>query len=328
MSARPTVSAIVVNHSRRELLDACLRSLREAIEHAAVPGELIVVDNGSDDGSVELVRDRHPEAAVVAFGENRGFATAVGAGIRRSRGDWVLLLNNDATAHPDAVAQMLAAGRSAPDVGSVAAQLRFADTGTINSAGIAVDRLGVAYDRLLGAPPHRGEPAPVEVFGASGGAALYRRSMLDDLGGFDERFFVYMEDADLAWRARMRGWRCLYVAAAVVDHHHSATATHGSPFKYLHVGLNRVRLLAKNADRSLLVRYGLAMLAYDMAYCVFVALTDRTLAPVRGRLRGLAEWRSFRGGAGERRSVELDPPAGLRAAAGRSALWRSRTSGA
>src|SRR3954454_20430785 len=107
--------------------------------------------------------------------------------------------------------------------------------------------------------------------------------MLELIGGFDRGFFLYLDDADVGWRARMAGWRALYVPEAVVWHDHSATTKHGSGFKYFHVGRSRVRLLARNADRRLLIRHGLGMIAYDASYVAFVALRDRTLAPLRGR---------------------------------------------
>lgn len=319
------VSAIVVNHRRRELLEPCLDSLRTALDDSGEPWELIVVDNGSDDGSAELVGDRYPEAKLVALGCNVGFAAGVNHGLARSRGEWVLLLNNDATLASGAVALLLAAGRTSPDVGSVAAQMRFADRpGVINSAGIEVDRLGIAYDRLLGETPGSGDGHPTEVFGASAGAALYRKEMLERIGGFDGSFFVFLEDVDVAWRARMAGWRCLYEPRAIAYHHHSATAGHASPFKHFHVGRNRIRLLAKNADGRQLARYGPAMLAYDAAYVAFAAVADRTLAPLRGRLRGLGEWRSYRRAAQDRRPVALAPVRGVRGALERRSSWSGR----
>jgi GT2 family glycosyltransferase len=322
MTGAPALSAIVVNHRRRELLAECLGSLVAAL--AATPGgtELIVVDNGSDDCSVEMVKERHPDARLIALDRNLGFAAAVNEGLRLARGEWVLLLNNDATVDRDAPHRLVEAGRSAPDVGSVACQLRFAGSGTINSAGIGVDRLGVAFDRLLGQPASASETEPVEVFGASGGAAAYRREMLDDVGGFDATFFVYLEDADLAWRARMRGWRSLYVPGAVAHHRYSATSGHGSSFKYFHAGLNRVRLIAKNAHRAQLRRHAASMLVYDLAYVCGVALRDRTLAPLRGRLRGLREWRWYRrAGTPTRQPIELATPRGVRGGLERRRTW-------
>ena len=120
----------------------------------------------------------------------------------------------------------------------------------------------------------------------------------------------------------MGGWRALYAPGAVVWHHHGTTGRHTSPFKHFHVGCNRVRMLAKNADGAHLRRYGLPIALYDLAYVLYAVIADRTLAPLRGRLRGLREWRAYRrtGEAGRRR-VELEPVRGFRAALGRRRAW-------
>jgi GT2 family glycosyltransferase len=196
---------------------------------------------------------------------------------------------------------------------------------TINSAGIEVDGLGVASDRLLGRPIEDSEDAPTEVFGACAGAAVYSRAMLEDTGGFDTSFYVYLEDVDLAWRARMHGWRTLYVPGAVVYHHHSATMEHASPRKYFLVGRNRVRLLAKNATASHLLRASIPMLLYDAAYVVAVGARSRTLAPLHGRLAGLREWRRYRhAGRNDRRPVQLASRRAFRDAFERDRAWRRR----
>lgn len=322
----PRVSAIVVNYQRPLLTKACLLALREALARLDESSEIVLVDNGSQDESCDVARQAVPEAIVVELPENRGFTGGASAGIGRSRGEWVALINNDVVVEPGAVAEMLAVGGRAADVGSVAAQMRFTeDRGVINSAGIEVDRLGIAYDRLLGQPIGASEDQPVEVFGACGGAALHRRRMLDELGGIDDTYFFALEDVDLAWRARMAGWRCLYAPAAVVHHHHAATVAHGSDLKYFHVGANRVRTLAKNAETRLLWRYGLAMAAYDAAYVTYAAANDRTLAPLRGRLRGLRDWPAYRRAGVPRRPVELAPVQGFRAALRRRRAWQGNS---
>ena len=189
---------------------------------------------------------------------------------------------------------------------------------TINTAGLVVDRLGVAFDRLAGAPAVDGGPVE-EVFGASACVALYRRAMLDAIGGFDASFFAFGEDADVAWRARTAGWACVYVPASVAYHHGSATAGEASALKYFLVGRNRMRLLAKNATGGQLARWGWAMALYDLAYVAFVAATDRTLAPLRGRLAGLREWRAYR-----RAGAATRGPAPLAAPTGPLGAWRQR----
>ena len=143
--------------------------------------------------------------------------------------------------------------------------------------------------------------------------------MLDANGGFDASFFAFGEDADVAWRARAAGWTCLYVPAGVAYHHGSATAGEASAGKYFLVGRNRVRLLAKNATRSQLARWGWAMALYDLAYVAFVAVAERSLSPLRGRLAGLREWRAYRrAGAAGRGAAPLAAPTGPLGA------WRQR----
>jgi GT2 family glycosyltransferase len=162
------------------------------------------------------------------------------------------------------------------------------------------------------------------VFGASATAALYRRAMLEAVGGFDESFFAYLEDADLAWRARMAGWRAVYTPRAVVLHHHSAVLGHRSDEKYFLVGRNRIRMLAKNAARSQLLTRGWAMALFDLAYVGYGIAKSRSLAPLRGRLVGLMEWPSYRAaGQTQRCHVQLAVSPGLRGALRRNRAYDS-----
>jgi GT2 family glycosyltransferase len=318
----PYIDAIVVNRDRAQLLLAALRSVEAAFEEAGVRGQTIVVDNGSTDASAELVAREMPAVRWIQLEGNTGFPAAVNAGLERVIADWVLLLNNDATIDRHAIRRVME--RQIPaDVGMIALQMRFsAQPELVNSAGIGVDVLGVAYDRCLGESPSGVASERVEVFGACAGGAVYRRTMLEQIGRFDGGYFVYLEDADVAWRSRMAGWRALYEPEAVVWHHHSATARHGSSFKYFHVGRSRVRLLAKNADRRHLLRYGLQMVVFDLAYVAFVALVDRTLAPLGGRVAGLREWRAVRAAtAPGRKPVQLERRQGFAAALRRRRSW-------
>ena len=304
------VSAIVVTQRGGPLLEACLHALRAAL--SPLDAELLVVDNSEDGIAVEGAR-------VLPQGRNLGFAGGVVAGLEAAAGEWILLVNDDAELEPGAAVALLGVSGGPAEVGMACGQVRFhARRETINTAGLVIDRLGVAFDRLAGAPAVEGGPVE-EVFGASACVALYRRAMLDAIGGFDASFFAFGEDADIAWRARTAGWSCLYVPASVAYHHGSATAGEASARKYFLVGRNRMRLLAKNATGGQLARWGWAMALYDLAYVAFVALTDRTLAPLRGRLTGLREWRAYRrAGAATRGPAPLATPTGPLGA------WRQR----
>jgi GT2 family glycosyltransferase len=317
------VSAIVVTRQGGPLLAACLRSLHAAL--APLDAEVIVVDNSDDasaaaglGGSPPTEPGAHPPR-VLAQGRNLGFAGGVVAGLAAAEGDWILLVNDDAELEPGAAVALVGAASGAPAVGAACGQVRFhARRDTINTAGLVVDRLGIAYDRLAGAPAEEGGPAEA-VFGASACVVLYRRAMLDAIGGFDASFFAFGEDADVAWRASAAGWICLYVPASVAYHHGSATAGEASAGKYFLVGRNRVRLLAKNATTGQLARWGWAMALYDLAYVLFVAMADRTLSPLRGRLAGLREWPHYR-----RAGAATRGPAPLAAPTGPLGAWRQR----
>jgi GT2 family glycosyltransferase len=319
---RPSIDAVVVNRDRAQLLAAALRSVARARDRVGASGETVVVDNQSTDDSAEIVARDFADVLWIQLGGNMGFPAAARTGIEATSAEWVLLLNNDATIEPDAL-QRIFEQPLPPDVGAVALQMRFsARPEIVNSAGIGLDVLGVAYDRFLGEPATGAASSPAEVFGACAGGALYRRAMLEDIGGFDPGYFLYLDDVDVAWRARMSGWRALYAPQAVVWHAHSATTRHGSAFKYFHVGRSRVRLLARNAERRHLLRYGAQMVAYDLGYVAFVAIRDRTLAPFRGRLAGLREWRVARAEtAGRRRPLDLDRRQGFAAALRRRRAW-------
>lgn len=323
VSPDPVVTAVVVTHRSAGTVGRCLAATDAALAGLGALAELLVV---LDAPSAEVrAHVAASSARVFETPHNVGFAAGAMVGVEAARGEWVLLLNDDVLLEPEAVARMLQTGSSARDIGAVAPQIRFERArNLINSAGLAVDALGVASERLVGAAVTTADE-PQDVFGASGTAALYRVQMLRDVGGFDERFFAYYEDADLAWRARMRGWRCVYEPTAIVYHVHSATLGHESPRKHYLVGRNRVRTLAKNATGAHLLRFGPAIVAYELAYVAFVAFASQTLAPLRGRLRGLAEWRTFRRvGAAGRRAVDLDKSGGIRHALARRRAYRAK----
>lgn len=307
------------------MLSECLTSLGVAIRHSGRCVEVIVVENGICEESAALLRAEFSWVRHIRIETNRGFTPALTYGLDAATAPWTATLNDDTTLEMEAVGELLAGIQRHPDAWAFGAQMRFSGRpDVLNSAGLEIDELGVAADRLLGQPVDTSETEDTEVFGVSGGAAVYRKQDLRDLGGFDLTFFGYLEDADLAWRARMTGLRSFYLPNVVVYHHHSATFKHGSPAKLWLVGRNRVRLLAKNAPTGLLLRRGWAMVAYDVGYVVYVAIRARSMAPLRGRLRGLREWRRYRvAGACQRAPVALAPAAGFAGALRRHRTWSS-----
>lgn len=326
----PALSVVIPNYRRPDLLRTCLRSVSAARAASAAEIEVIVVDDGSGDDSCAVVEREFPDVRLVALPVNRGYPVAINAGVDASRGEWVLTLNNDTTIEADAFDRMLEAVRAVPQVGLAAVQQRFStDHSVIYSAGTIVDGRAHASDRLMGAPVSASETEPVEVFGACGAGALYRRSMLTELGGFDERFAFGLEDVDVAWRARMHGWRCLYVPAAVIYHDLGGTIPHGSELRLYQAGRNRLLLIAKNLNTRQLLRALPGIVTFDLAYVAYAAVRFRTLAPLRGRLAGLRGWAAARAaGAAGRRPVTLSAAQPLRAALARRRSWQRARSGA
>lgn len=246
-----------------------------------------MVDNGSTDGSVELLERDFGWVRLIRNAENRGFAAANNQAIRATSTPLVATLNNDTRVEPNWLEALVAVMDSNPKIGACASKMLFADRpGIINSAGIAIDRTGIAWDRLGGQPDDSDDDTPQVVFGACAGAALYRRAMLDEIGLFDEDFFAYLEDVDLAWRAQAAGWRTSYVPSARLFHHHSGTLGEGSPFKNRLLGRNKVWLLAKNYPWPHCLWYGPLVIAYDLG-SVLMALLRGDANPALGRWWGL-----------------------------------------
>ena len=253
------VSVIIPNWNRRELLAACLDALSEQSDTGH---GVIVVDNGSRDGSAELVRSRYPHVRLVALERNTGFAAAVNRGIRESRSELVATLNNDVVVHKDWLAALVAAADRHPRAGAFASRLvSTEDPGRIDSAGDRLARSGRAYGIGRGQRDGLAFAAEREVFGATAGAALYRRALFEDVGLFDESYFAYVEDTDLAWRAQSRGWRAVYVPQALASHVGSASLRGREELRSLLCLRNHTLFLLKCYPLALVPRHAAAILS-------------------------------------------------------------------
>jgi len=280
-----SVVVIIVNWNGRRFLERCLQSV---FAQSFQDFEVVLVDNGSTDGSVAFVRERFSRVRLIENRENRGFGAANNQAIRATDSEFVVTLNNDTEVAPEWLDELVSAARTDQRVGACASRMLFAHhPDMINSAGIAVDRAGIAWDWRGGERDDPHEREPVEIFGACAGAALYRRSMLEEIGMFDEDFFAYLEDVDLAWRAQWAGWRALSVPTARVLHYHSGTAVEGSPFKNRLLGRNKVWLIAKNYPWPQLLWYLPAILLYDMGSLPYTLIWRGNWAPLWGRFQGL-----------------------------------------
>lgn len=255
VSEHGELAVVVVNWNGRDHLESCLASL---VAQGA-PLEIVVVDNGSTDGSKAMVEARFGDVRLLDAGENLGFAEGCNRGIAQVRAPWVVLLNNDAIAQPGwAAAMTQAANGASPTTGMLQSLMVYrARPGTVNSSGISLSRSGGGRDRDEGRPRKRvRHEAP---FCVTAGAAAYRRRMLDAIrlegDVFDAAHFMYYEDLDLGWRARLAGWDAALVPDAIVEHvWHGTSHRHGDAWLRRHARTNRIRTLLKNASWSMLVR--------------------------------------------------------------------------
>ena len=306
---RPIISAVIPTWQGLRYLPACLSALSAQL----APGdEIVLVDNNSRDGAGAWARRYMPEVRVLALPVNQGFAGGTAAGLAVARGDLFLLINDDALAEPGSVAALWAALRAAPTAGAAAGVLTFSRRPEIvASAGIVFQGDGVATDLHLGLPVAALPSHPVEIFGASGGLALLRRTMIADVGSFAPAFFNYLEDADLAWRARLRGWGCVLAPEARARHVYSASAGQGSPFKQHLLGRNRLRLLVRCLPGPLLREHFPAIMAYELL-AVGYAVLRRQSAIATGRAEALRELPAL---LAQRRAIQARRTASLGALA-------------
>lgn len=287
------VSVVVVNWNRRQLLTACLASL--ARQRDAV-FEVIVVDNGSTDGSLEMIEREFPPGGplrlkVIRNSGNRGFCAANNQGIAAAEGEFVALLNNDAEAEPAWIAALARAFEGRPDVGMAAAKiLVHEDPRRIDKAGHLIYPDGQNRGRGSGELDQGQYDKLEETLWPDGCAAMYRHTMLDRIGGFDEDLFAYGDDAELGLRARIAGWRCLYMPEAVVRHHRGATLGLTSAHRLMLIERNRVLLAVKLFPWSLLWLNPLYYLA-------------RLGAGLWAALHGRGELRRFGGVEGKARAA-------------------------
>ena len=240
-----------------DMLADCLRSLDQ---QTIRDFETIVVDNSGEGRAsrIQVVRER--ATRIIENDRNVGFGAAVNQGIRASKSPFVATLNDDAVAHPRFLEAMLATAEARYEIGMCAPQIRLFGTEQLDSAGMVICRDGSTKQR-----GHREAAASFsrkqQVLMPSGCAALYRRDMLDEIGLFDESFFLYCEDADLGLRARWKLWECMYTPEAVVEHRYSRSSGAASPLKAWYVERNRHFLLVKNfpvRDLALAPLYAIA----------------------------------------------------------------------
>ena len=288
------VRIIVVNWNGRAFLEECLQSIRGQTYHSF---SVTLVDNGSTDDSLALVRNRFPEVQLNALPENRGFAAANNCALRGLQAPYAALINNDAVAEPGWLGSLVEALEQTKEAGFAASKMLYYHQPDV------IDRCGDGYTRAgVGLLRGRGEPASNYdrrewVFGACAGAALYRTDMLRDIGLFDEDFFLIHEDLDLSFRAQLRGYRCLYVPEARVLHKASGSLVYDSPVSVYYGHRNLEWTYLKNMPGRLMLRTILPHFFYDLAafgYFTFQGRSFDYLLAKRDAWRGFQRARQKR----------------------------------
>jgi GT2 family glycosyltransferase len=246
----PLVSIVVVNHNRDRLLRDCVRSLSLQTYPRF---EVVIVDNASSDDSCEYISSlKDARFQLVSLKENLGFGGGCNVGIKQARGELIALLNNDAVAVSTWLSSLVSA-MSEPRMGMCASKILFADSNVIDKVGHLIFFDGQNRGRGTGEQDCGQYENQEETIFPDGCAALYRRSMLEEAGGFDEDFFAYADDSDLGLRGRLLGWKCNYVPEAVVFHRHSSTTGSYSLQKIYWVERNRLWLAVKCFPTPLLL---------------------------------------------------------------------------
>jgi len=267
-SVKDLVSVVIPNWNGKRFLTGVLDSLAKQTYKQV---EVIVVDNGSHDGSVEFIRENYPFVQLALYEKNTGFAVAVNRGIRESKGEFIALINNDTVLEEEFIAELAKGMKEHPECGSLGCKMLAYDDHTL------LDGVGDGYRRggLPGRIGHREKDTGLfdqgrYILGACGGAALYRRSLFCDIGLFDDDYFAYLEDVDIALRAQSAGYKCYYIPSARI--YHLGCGTTGSGYSPLVVKLsaqNNWNTIVKNIPFPLLIKF-LPQIAFWQAYYLAV----------------------------------------------------------
>lgn len=279
-------TVVIPNYNGKAYIEDCLSFLHRSKGTAF---HTILVDNGSTDGSLELVKDRFPWVEVIAFSDNTGFCHAVNAGIRKAETEYVILLNNDTVTEPDFVKKLEESIERNTSIFSVSAKLvNMRKQTLVDDAGDFYCALGWAFARGKGKNVDYYKKRD-RIFASCAGGAIYRRALLLELGLFDEEHFAYLEDIDIGYRARIYGYQNYFEPEAVV--YHAGSASSGSRYNAFKVGYsarNSIYLIAKNMP-FVQILINLPLLAFGFFIkTLFFLKKGMGLIYVKGLLRGLA----------------------------------------
>jgi GT2 family glycosyltransferase len=304
----PAVSVIILNWNGGKYLPRCLQAVRAQTYQDF---EVLVVDNGSQDGSLDGIEAGWENLRVIRLDRNLGYAAANNLGAQKARGRWLATLNNDAYPAPDWLANLVSSAESVndPSYSFFASRMVLAnEKGRMDGTGDILHASGLAWHRDHNRPVEEARHEPDEVFSPCAAAALYRREDFLNAGGFDEQFFSHHEDVDLGFRLRLRGSRCLYVPTAEVAHVGSASFGLDSDFTVYQVHRNLVWSYFSNMPGVLFWKYLPAHLLTNLVFFIFYTLRGQGRSIWRAKwdaLRGLPRALRKRRAVQESREVEI-----------------------
>lgn len=279
--AAPFASVIVPNYNGVHHLPVVLAALRS---QRFADFEVIVVDDASSDDSVALLESSYPDVRLIVNRHNAGFVQACNTGAAAARGRLIVLLNSDTEPEPAWLEELVKAFVAHPHAAMVTSKLLLFDRrDTLHTTGDMLGVDGIPRNRGVWERDRGQYDAATQVFSGCGGATAYRREVWEALGGFDETFWMYLEDVDFGFRARLAGWEAVFAPEARVYHHLSASG--GALLASYYVGRNTLWLIAKNMPRTLLRRNAFAIVAGQLAVTLD-ALRNWRGAAARARLRG------------------------------------------
>jgi len=270
------ISIIIVTWNSMLFIKDCLKSI---LTQTYKDWELIIVDNASQDGTVDFIKENCPQAVIIENGKNEGFCKANNQGIRVAQGEYILILNSDVILEHNFLYQIKKSlGKIENNVGMAGAKILQMGKKTISSTGLIISKSRRFYDRGKGESDKKQYDAQVDIFGACAAAVLYKREMLEQIKlsneYFDEDFFFLLEDFDLAWRAHLLGWKAVFLPEAICYHQGNSSGYHNGFRQYLSFR-NRYLLMLKNDTLGELFKHFSYLIIYDSLRFVYVLFHNR-----------------------------------------------------
>ncbi|OGW16620.1 MAG: hypothetical protein A3G93_16465 [Nitrospinae bacterium RIFCSPLOWO2_12_FULL_45_22] len=287
--AQKFVSIVVLTSKwgeRGKHLDECLQGIyRQSFRDF----EIILVTNGLGESQVHSIRKKYDKLKIIKNEVNKGCATGRNQGIEQSRGNYIVTLDDDVIPDDSWLEELVTPALNDESVGMVASKILYSSRpDTIDSAGIEISKDGNAYHRK-GLARNGGYEQSEEIFGPCGAAALYKRELFEDIGLFDEDYFIYYEDVDLAFRARLAGWQCLYVPQAIAFHHHSWSLGQESSQKIFFIERNKILTILKNWPIRAMLLYAPLIIGYDLMADGYYILLKKDFSRLRAKLSALRQ---------------------------------------